>query len=59
MIWIVLGLGCIHWLTYRQVLRRWWRELPDWAFASAYGVANAVVLLMIHYEAEPFIYFQL
>jgi alginate O-acetyltransferase complex protein AlgI len=35
-----------------------WRRLPDWAFASLYGVAAAIALTFVPLGYRPFIYFQ-
>jgi alginate O-acetyltransferase complex protein AlgI len=58
MLWIVLGLGFVHWLNFRGVFSKWWRRPPDALFAAGYGCVWAVVLLFIPPHYAPFIYFQ-
>ena len=58
LLWVAIGLGCVHWISYRRWLVPWWSRMPGWAFAAAYGVLAALAFSLIHYEAEPFIYFQ-
>ena len=58
MLWIVVGLGLVHWLNSMGWFSQWWRRLPAPVFAAGYGCAFAVVLLFIPPRYAPFIYFQ-
>jgi alginate O-acetyltransferase complex protein AlgI len=58
MLWIVAGLGVIHYLNSRQRFSTWWRRPPAPLFAAGYGCAFALVLLFIPPRYAPFIYFQ-
>jgi alginate O-acetyltransferase complex protein AlgI len=58
MLWIVAGLGFVHWLNCRGVFSTWWRRPPTAIFAAGYGCAFAVVLVFIPPHYAPFIYFQ-
>src|SRR4051812_17746426 len=58
MLWIVIALGIVHWLNFRETFSTWWRRPPAPVFAAGYGCAFAVVLLFIPPHYAPFIYFQ-
>jgi alginate O-acetyltransferase complex protein AlgI len=58
MLWIVAGLGLVHWLNFRETFSTWWRRPSAPVFAAGYGCAFAVVLLFIPPHYAPFIYFQ-
>lgn len=55
---LFVGLAGVHWINYSQVLDRWWRALPRWAFAGFLGAACAIVLGFVSLDTQPFYYFQ-
>ncbi|MBA3963737.1 MAG: MBOAT family protein [Chthoniobacterales bacterium] len=56
--WLLGALTLVHWLNFRGVFARWWRRIPEVAFASVYGAAWPIVLLFTPAQYVPFIYFQ-
>jgi hypothetical protein len=58
MLLVLLILGVVHWLNYRQVLSTWWRGMPEWSFAMLLGVGFAIAVFMKPVVFKPFIYFQ-
>jgi len=54
----VAALGALHWVSSRRRAEGAVEEMPDWAFAGAYGAAAAVALLFVPLRSDPFIYFQ-
>jgi alginate O-acetyltransferase complex protein AlgI len=54
----VAGFALVHWMMGRQLLVNRLRELPDWAYALAYGASVALLLPWVATDYQPFIYFQ-
>ena len=58
LLWLLAVLALLHLAGYLSQRSGWWRRLPGWVFAPAYGVLVALTLALIHPSAQPFIYFQ-
>jgi alginate O-acetyltransferase complex protein AlgI len=58
LIFLLAGLGIVHWIACKRFVAEWWRRLPAPVFAAALGVAVAVVLPFVPTKYAPFIYFQ-
>jgi alginate O-acetyltransferase complex protein AlgI len=54
---LFVALAIVHWLNWKQVFAQWWRRGPEWAFATGYGAAFAMVLGFMPQHYSPFIYF--
>ncbi|MEX1312310.1 MAG: MBOAT family O-acyltransferase [Candidatus Sulfomarinibacteraceae bacterium] len=58
LLWLLVALLVLHLTGFLSRRSSWWRALPGWAFAAAWGLAAALALSLIHPAAQPFIYFQ-
>ncbi|MDG2149544.1 MAG: MBOAT family O-acyltransferase [Planctomycetota bacterium] len=58
LLWLLLGLLAIHWVSYKGWLAGWWRRFGPWGFTTGYAVATSLVLTLVHATAENFVYFQ-
>jgi alginate O-acetyltransferase complex protein AlgI len=58
LLWLLAILAVLHLAGHASQRSGWWRRLPGWAFATAYGALVALALALIHPSAQPFIYFQ-
>ena len=58
-IWgLLVVLAALHVAGHLSQKSGWWRQIPGWLFAPAYGLLLALALALIHPSAQPFIYFQ-
>ena len=58
LMWLLVALSVLHLTGFLSRRSSWWRALPGWAFAAAWGLAAALALSLIQPAAQPFIYFQ-
>jgi alginate O-acetyltransferase complex protein AlgI len=58
LVWVLVGLWLVHWVSRRGFVGRAWARLPDGVFALAYGAAWALALRFSQVQTTPFIYFQ-
>ena len=58
LLYLVVPLAALHWLSSRKSIHLRVERLPDWACAVGYGVAVFLMLLFVSIKYRPFIYFQ-
>jgi hypothetical protein len=55
---VYLGVGAVHVALGKRLYPKRLLQIPDWAFALAFGAAAAFVLAFMELNAKPFVYFQ-
>lgn len=58
LLYLLISLGLLHWMSYRKSIETRIEHLPDWVCAIGYGIAVFPMLLFVPVENKPFIYFQ-
>ncbi len=55
---LLAALALVHWFCARGWMSRWWRRIPDYAYAALMGVGVSLALYMKPVVYKAFIYFQ-
>ncbi len=58
LVWLLVGLTAVHWVSYKGYLAGLWDKLGSLGFTAGYATCCALVLTLINPNAAPFIYFQ-
>jgi alginate O-acetyltransferase complex protein AlgI len=58
LVYALLLLGLMHWISYRKPVVRFAERLPDTAYAVSYGFAWFLAVFFTSVRYTPFIYFQ-